>query len=93
MACIVLANELFQETLDDRSQTNVFVVRRLMLSTIKIKDIVAGGCCWCTNNELEQIGNEAFFMRSSFQICSSSLFKLLSQWSAGAVEALAAQYL
>lgn len=93
MACIVLANELFQEALDDRSQTNVFVVRRLMLSTIKIKDIVAGGCCWCRNNELEQIGNEALFMRSSFQICSSSLFKLLSQWSAGAVEALAARYL
>lgn len=93
MACIVLANELFQETLDDRSQTNVFVVRRLMLSTIKIKDIVAGGCCWCRNNELEQIGNEALLMRSSFQICSSSLFKLLSQWSAGAVEALAARYL
>ncbi len=68
MACIVLANELFQETLDDRSQTNVFVVRRLMLSTIKIKDIVAGGCCWCTNNELEQIGNEALLMRSSLNL-------------------------
>ena len=68
MACIVLANELFQETLDDRNQTNVFVVRRLMLSTIKIKDIVPGGCCWCRNNELEQIGNEALLMRSSLNL-------------------------